>query len=134
MAERQVNARTYLRLLEAYPARMLDDSAEGGDRDGTVARVWSVTLDALADTPLCGDVLRVLAFFAPDAIPLDLLAGLGDEPAVLRAVGRLRAYSMNGDAPGGAGVSVDRLVQEVNRNRTSATGPGRVPDRGRPRR
>jgi hypothetical protein len=54
-----------------------------------------------------------LAFFAPTEIPLTLLATLGDEVSVLRAVGRLRAYSMLSDEA--AGLKIHRLVQETAR-------------------
>jgi len=40
--------------------------------------VWHVTLDRLADNPLSGQVLRILAWYAPEAIPRALLDGLAD--------------------------------------------------------
>ena len=76
------------------PGRHVPGRAEGGDAARTIARIWHVTLDRLAGDPLAGQVLRILAWYAPDAIPRSLLDGLADPPAVLRAVGRLAAYSM----------------------------------------
>ena len=48
---------------------MYQASAEGGDAARTIARIWHVTLDRLADEPLAGQLLRILAWYAPQAIP-----------------------------------------------------------------
>ena len=105
--------REYLDLLARYPAAMYQAAAEGGDAARTIARIWRVTLDRLADDPLAGQVLRILAWYAPDAIPRTLLDGLADPPAVLHAVGRLAAYSM---LTAGAGtLAMHRLVQAGTR-------------------
>jgi hypothetical protein len=72
-----------------------------------------VTLDRLADDPLAGQVLRILAWYAPGAIPRALPDGLADPPAVLRAVGRLAACSMLTAAAGT--LAMHRLVQAVTR-------------------
>ncbi|WP_280525900.1 tetratricopeptide repeat protein [Actinoplanes teichomyceticus] len=102
----------YLDLLKAYPA---DIFAHGGEGDGerTVARVWRVTLDRLADTPLAGEILRVVAWYAADGIPRSLLDGLAGPPEIAWALGRLTAYSMitvDEDT-----LTVHRLVQAVAR-------------------
>ena len=113
LAQAGVSPREYLGLLAAYPAAMYQAAAEGGDAARTISRIWHVTLDRLADDPLAGQVLRVLAWYAPEAIPRALLDGLADPPAVLAAVGRLAAYSM---ITADAGVlAVHRLVQAVTR-------------------
>ena len=70
-------------------------------------------MDRLAGDPLAGQVLRILAWYAPDGIPRMLLDGLADPPAVLRAVGRLAAYSMLTAEPGT--LAMHRLVQAVTR-------------------
>ena len=88
-------------------------SAEGGDASRTIARIWDVTLDRLAGEPLAGHVLRVLAWYAPDAIPRSLLGGLADPPALLGALGRLAAYSMLTVTDGT--LAMHRLVQAVAR-------------------
>ena len=110
LAQAGATPREYLDLLARYPAAMYQAAAEGGDAARTIARIWRVTLDRLADDPLAGQVLRILAWYAPEAIPRTLLDGLADPPAVLHAVGRLAAYSMltaddghPGHAPAGAG-------------------------------
>ena len=113
LAQAGATPREYLDLLARYPAAMYQAAAEGGDAARTIARIWHVTLDRLADDPLAGQVLRILAWYAPDAIPRTLLDGLADPPAVLAAVGRLAAYSM---LTADAGIlAVHRLVQAVTR-------------------
>ncbi|WP_141983074.1 FxSxx-COOH system tetratricopeptide repeat protein [Saccharothrix saharensis] len=113
LAQARVTPATYLDLLARYPARMFSATAEGGDERRTAARVWRVTLDRLADTPLAGHVLRVLAWWAPEAVPRTLLAGLADEPDLVDALGRLAAHSMI--TLTGTTVTVHRLVQTITR-------------------
>ena len=113
LAQAGATPREYLDLLARYPAAMYQAAAEGGDAARTIARIWHVTLDRLADDPLAGQVLRILAWYAPEAIPRALLDGLADPPALLRATGRLAAYSM---LTADAGVlAMHRLVQAVTR-------------------
>ncbi len=88
LAQAGVSPREYLGLLAAYPAAMYQAAAEGGDAARTIARIWHVTLDRLAGDPLAGQVLRILAWYAPEGIPRALLDGLADPPAVLAATGR----------------------------------------------
>jgi tetratricopeptide (TPR) repeat protein len=103
----------YLDLLARYPATMYQAAPEGGDAARTIAQIWRVTVDRLADDPLAGQVLRILAWYAPDSIPRRLLDRLADPPAVLHAVGRLAAYSMlTADA---GTFAMHRLVQAVIR-------------------
>ena len=93
---------------------MYQAAAEGGDAARTIARIWRVTLDRLADDPLAGQVLRILAWYAPDGDPPGP-AGRAGRPArrCWRAVGRLAAYSMlTADA---GTLAMHRLVQAVTR-------------------
>jgi hypothetical protein len=113
LAQAGVTPREYLGLLARYPAAMYQAAAEGGDGARTIARIWHVTLDRLADDPLAGQVPRILAWYAPGAIPRALPDGLADPPAVLRAVGRLAACSMLTAAAGT--LAMHRLVQAVTR-------------------
>ncbi|MGY6658542.1 tetratricopeptide repeat protein [Amycolatopsis sp. TRM77291] len=113
LAQTRTSPAAYLELLAQFPVRMFTATAEGGDAQRTMARVWHVTLDRLADTPAAGLVLRQLAWYAPDRIPRALLAGGVGEPELSEALGRLAAYSMitlTGDT-----VAVHRLVQAVTR-------------------
>ncbi|UUU23939.1 tetratricopeptide repeat protein [Streptomyces sp. DSM 40750] len=111
--EAGVTPRVYLDFLARYPADMYAATAEGGDAQRTVARVWQVTLDALADTPIAVQILRIIAWWAPDEIPRGYLEGIGSPLEVTDAVRRLAAHSMvkvRGDV-----LSVHRLVQAVSR-------------------
>ncbi|GAA0582766.1 hypothetical protein [Actinomadura livida] len=64
-----------LGLLRADPATMYDEAGSGADGERTIARIWRLTPTPLAETkPLTGDVLRVLAWWAPEDIPRSLLA------------------------------------------------------------
>ena len=113
LAEAGITPRSYMNLLAKYPAEMYKASAEGGDASRTIARIWDVTLDRLAGEPLAGQLLRILAWYAPNEIPRGLVDGTGQEVDVLRALGRLAAYSMitiDGDF-----LAMHRLVQAVAR-------------------
>lgn len=147
IAQTRITPSRYLELLAAFPAQIFTATAEGGDAQRTMARVWHVTLDRLADTPLAGSLLRRLAWHAPDHIPRSVLewpdkqAELSEavnerpahaidvdtigEPALSEALGRLAAYSMiTLDAES---ISVHRLVQAVTRT-PSLADPHRQPD------
>ncbi len=111
--EAGITPRAYLELLASYPADMYAATAEGGDAERTVARVWQVTLDALADTPAAAAILRLIAWWAPDDIPRSYLMGTGGPLQVTEAVRRLAAHSMI--KVRGEVLSVHRLVQAVSR-------------------
>lgn len=87
MAYRTASPLRLPRPVAQFPARMFTATGEGGDTQRTMARVWYVTLDRLTDTPTAGRVLRQLAWFAPDGIPRDLLAGTVEEPELSEALG-----------------------------------------------
>ncbi|WP_158634093.1 ATP-binding protein [Amycolatopsis sp. WAC 04169] len=113
MAETHTTPGKYLRLLRQSPAAMYGKTAEGAQAQRTMARIWRITLDRLADAPLVGALLRVLAWYASDNIPAYLLDGLADELAVSEALGRLAAYAMI--TRSSETISVHRLVQAVTR-------------------
>jgi hypothetical protein len=124
------------RYLPLFRARQVDLLARGeapGHREH-VAATLGLALSRLGqDAPAAAVLMRLLAFLAPEPVPLDLLlarqeasqglgaeaAGalwplLGDELAVGDAVAALRRYSLA--APAGDGlVQVHRLVQAVIR-------------------
>lgn len=130
LAQTRTTASDYLRLLAEHPADMYRDGEEGRAAERTIARVWQVTLDALADDPLPGRLLRTLAWYAPEAIPRDLWRNTGDgegEPAVVRAIGRLAAYNMLTLDPTSQAVTMHRLVQAVSRT-PDPDDPHRQPD------
>jgi tetratricopeptide (TPR) repeat protein len=113
MTQTGTSAPDYLRLLAEHPARMYGEAEEGRAAERTVARIWQVTLDALADDPLTGRLLRTLAWLGPEAVPRSLLGTLGEEPAVIRATGRLAAYGLVGLTA--ETVTMHRLLQAVSR-------------------
>ena len=103
----------YLDLLHDQPQVMYDRTARGSDALRTMARIWRVTLDHLTDTPLAGDVLRILAWLAPEAIPRELLSRQAEPVDLAEAFGALAAYNMI--TLSGEAVTVHRLVQAVAR-------------------
>ncbi|QKG22989.1 FxSxx-COOH system tetratricopeptide repeat protein [Actinomadura verrucosospora] len=123
-----MTARTYLRRLRdsaewavgARPPRGFADPRRGArgrrsDRQ-VVAAVWSVTMDrAREEHPLVERVMRLLACFAPDRLPCDVLYGIPDaDPLdVGEALALLASYSMIELSTDRRYVSVHRLVQAV---------------------
>lgn len=131
----------YLPLFQARQADLLARGEAAGHREHTAATL-ALALDRLGrDTPAAG-LMRLLAFLAPEPVPLDLLlakkkeverlgAGaveavgslLGDQVAVADAVAALRRYSLV--APAGDGlVQVHRLVQAITRAQLTALEAG----------
>ncbi|MER6914858.1 tetratricopeptide repeat protein [Streptomyces sp. NPDC000594] len=113
-AETGTTPGTYLDRLGSWPATMYAATAEGGDSARTCARIWRLTLDRVDTTPLAGDLLRLLAWYAPDRIPRDLLGPLAPPPEVDAAIGRLAAYNMITDNHDDT-LTVHRLVQALAR-------------------
>ncbi|TDB94205.1 FxSxx-COOH system tetratricopeptide repeat protein [Actinomadura sp. 7K534] len=129
MRQTHLSPTAYLGLLRTEPAVMYDRAARGADGERTIARIWRLTLDHLAaDGSLAGDVLRVLAWWAPEGIPRGLLAPLGGPADLATALGDLSAYNMiNLDADT---IALHRLVQAVART----PDPRPVQDDGDPHR
>jgi hypothetical protein len=108
--------RAYLQLLTDYPADMYDQAAIGTDSERTIARIWRVSLDRITTAqPIAADLLRTLAWYGPDAIPLRLCRSIASPPVVDAALGVLTAYSMITPHSGTSSVSLHRLVQGVAR-------------------
>lgn len=106
----------YLERVRRYPARMFATAYAGSTDERTVARVWRVTLSTIADRdPLAVEILRTLAWFAPDRLPQDLITRIDDDIlAVDDALALLAGYSMITLAP--PNLRVHRLVQAVARS------------------
>lgn len=112
-----VTVRRYRELLRSAPDRMYASSPVGsGER--AVAQVWTVSHEAIAATDaLAISLLDLLACFAPDDIPVEVLQrhpGASDLE-VAESLGHLASFSLInvvGDA-----VAVHRLVQAVTRQR-----------------
>ncbi|WP_280331829.1 tetratricopeptide repeat protein [Nocardia wallacei] len=110
------NPRDYLELYTRYFAEMHQRTGAAADSERTVARVWQVTMNHIATTqPFAAHLLSVLAWYAPDDIPVTLLDGLADPATFDVALGMLAAYNMITLDPVNRAVSVHRLVQAVTR-------------------
>ncbi|MGA5322140.1 tetratricopeptide repeat protein [Streptomyces seoulensis] len=108
--------RTYLQLLADHPAKMYERGGATTRAERTVARVWDITLDRIAtQQPEAVDLLRALAWYAPEDIPLHLCTGLADQLVLDTALGLLSAYSMTTLDPATGTIAVHRLVQAVAR-------------------
>jgi tetratricopeptide (TPR) repeat protein len=119
--------RVYLELLAQYPAAMYRDGAIGIPAERTIARVWHLTLERIAAAqPIAADLLRILAWYAPDRIPVALLAGFASPPELNRAIRLLTAYSMITPDPAAGTLAIHRLVQAVTRT-PDPDGPHRAP-------
>jgi tetratricopeptide (TPR) repeat protein len=116
----------YLRLLETRSADLHSRGRTAG-HPGTVATVWSVSLDRLqATAPAAIQLLELCAWLAPEPIPLDLFTGHCDklpEPLASAAadsvafndmVGALTDYSLARRT--GSSLIVHRLIQDVTRH------------------
>ncbi|MGA4848071.1 tetratricopeptide repeat protein [Streptomyces sp. G5(2025)] len=121
--------RSYLDLLRDDPATILRRGAAGvTDSERTVALTWRVALDRIADRePLAAEVLRILAWYAPDRIPVGLLDDLAEPAPLADAIGTLNAYSMIRVDAASRSVAVHRLVQSVTRA-PDADDPHRTPE------
>jgi tetratricopeptide (TPR) repeat protein len=107
--------RAYLDLLAQYPAAMYRHGAATTPAERTIARIWNITLDRITDLqPEAADLLRALAWYAPDHIPTTL-TGPADPPTRNAAVGLLTAYSMITPDPATGTLAVHRLVQALAR-------------------
>ncbi|MFF1795726.1 tetratricopeptide repeat protein, partial [Kitasatospora sp. NPDC058263] len=103
-------------MLAQHPVTMYRQGAATTPAERTIARIWNLTLDQITDLqPMAADLLRVLAWYAPEDIPTTLVDRLADPPAVNGAVGLLNAYSMITPDPGAGTLSVQRLVQAIAR-------------------
>ncbi|MEV0766143.1 FxSxx-COOH system tetratricopeptide repeat protein [Nocardia sp. NPDC050435] len=127
LAQTLLTPAAYLDLLARYPAQMYQHGGESTEVERTIDRIWRLTLDRIVvNHPVAADILRTLAWFAPDTIPLTLLDGLADPPTLHAALGSLTAYSLVTLDPAGGTVSVHRLVQAVARTPTPDD-PQRLP-------
>jgi hypothetical protein len=127
----RANASDLATYLHWYRERSVDLHEEGRpiDYSHTVATTWRLAMDRLP--PNAHALLNLLAFYAPDAIPVhrlltsadpDQIDGTEDLRPLLasgfarhRAIGELYAYSLVG-LSGHDAVSVHRLVQAVTRS------------------
>jgi hypothetical protein len=123
MAEKGKSFAGYRRLLQASRSAVLAKGQGSPDYPASVARTWQVSLEA-AEATCAGarPLLELLAFFAPEALPAELLAADKDAlPPELRgelerdeAIGALNRLSLvTAEANT---IAVHRLVQAVTRD------------------
>ncbi|MFC8617288.1 FxSxx-COOH system tetratricopeptide repeat protein [Micromonospora purpureochromogenes] len=117
-----VTAAEYRRRLAEQPAAVLGVRALAHPADAPVARTWLVTIEAMrADNPLSVALLDVMAYLAPEAVPVEVLSRAGaDAIAVDDALAVAASYSLI--ARSGSEVSVHRLVQTVIRGHHAESG------------
>lgn len=116
MNQNQVSAAVFYQRLTAGSGRVLDWAPNGTNAERTIARIWQVSLQTITDRygELPGRLLNILAWYAPDDIPVAVLHHLHDgidAQQIDEALGRLAAYALvtrTGDA-----IAVHRLVQTV---------------------
>ncbi|MEW1836611.1 FxSxx-COOH system tetratricopeptide repeat protein [Nonomuraea angiospora] len=105
----------YLEQLRAHPMRMYGRSAEGGDAEQTMARLWDTHLAALHEHDQAVHLLRTLACYASDGVPRELLGDDPDDLDIDDALQVLDSYSLitrSGDGHTET-VSMHRLLQSV---------------------
>ncbi len=141
----QATGTTVARYLPVFRARQAELLARGevAGHPADVAATLGLALSRLADdAPAAGGLVRVLAFLAPEPVPLALLlaseqvAGLlgpevaatvgpllGDAVAAGDAITALRRYSLVSPAGDGL-VLVHRLVQAITRTQLTAEAAG----------
>lgn len=107
------NLATYLKLYRDR-SEDLHKEARPADYPQTVATTWELAINRLSDTSR--EMLNILAFYAPDAIPVHRLFPGIDELDRYRAIGELYSYSLITHS-GTELISVHRLIQSVTRNR-----------------
>ncbi|MCZ0209574.1 tetratricopeptide repeat protein, partial [Streptomyces sp. UMAF16] len=119
--------RTYLQLLARHPAAMYRQGAATTPAERTIARIWNITLDRITHLqPHAADLLRTLAWYAPDHIPATLAVRPDDPPALHTALGLLTAYNLVTPDPAAETLAVHRLVQALART-PDPDDPHRIP-------
>ncbi|MFB7109214.1 FxSxx-COOH system tetratricopeptide repeat protein [Streptomyces sp. NPDC056291] len=115
IAQTRTRPRHYLENLSVAPLDILLDYSASEDSDYTVARVLQANLEKISGHPLAEELLRVIAWFAPDGIPCSLLFRMESPQAVHTAVGLLAKYSVIRwtEGAGEHTLYVHRLVQKL---------------------
>ncbi|NAS26633.1 tetratricopeptide repeat protein [Herbidospora sp. NEAU-GS84] len=113
----------YLAKLKAQPAKMHAATGDGSTAYTTIDRLWRITLETIAKrNPTAVGLLHLLAHYAPDDIPREILPTEWNEDETDELLGLLASYSMitlTDDA-----ISMHRLVQAVLRATESAESRG----------
>ncbi|MFC6083460.1 FxSxx-COOH system tetratricopeptide repeat protein [Sphaerisporangium aureirubrum] len=118
LRESKISPSEYLGLLRRHPAHMYDASAEGGDAERTIARLWRAHIGAvLLGSTQAVSLLWVLSCYDPDDIPRSILSVGTDDVNTVDALRLLSSYSMI--TLGEETVSMHRLVQAAVREHMS---------------
>ncbi|MFF0547264.1 tetratricopeptide repeat protein [Nocardia thailandica] len=131
--DRFTTIRGYLKKLTDQPGPTMDRAAVGTDPQRTIARIWRVTLDRIADIdPTAVELLQTLAWYAPDQIPITLCHNINNDDSSVEtdaaaALAVLAAYNMITPHPDSESLSIHRLVQTVART-PDPTDPHRSPE------
>lgn len=114
----RTNAISLAAYLHLYRERGAELHADGkpADYPHTVATTWQLAMDRLTDK--ARELLALIAFYAPESIPVHLLLGKWDELDRHRAIGELCSYGLVSTSADT--ITVHRLVQAVTRNRLHA--------------
>ncbi|MGJ6968999.1 hypothetical protein ACSDR0_44595 [Streptosporangium sp. G11] len=93
------NPQTYLEDLRRHPMRMYGEANEGTLAERTIARLWDTHLAILQERDAAQQLqsehlLRTLACYAPDNIPVTLLSSGSDDWATRQALKLLTSYNM----------------------------------------
>ncbi|WP_271190373.1 tetratricopeptide repeat protein [Dactylosporangium matsuzakiense] len=120
---RHVSVAEYRLRLAEQPARLLGAPTQAHPTDDSVARTWQMSITALAEADtLAIDLLDIIAYLAPDTIPVRLLAHLGpDALAVDDALTAAVSYSLI--TRDESTLHMHRLVQTVIRAGHHHAGP-----------
>ncbi|GAA3357370.1 FxSxx-COOH system tetratricopeptide repeat protein [Streptomyces antimycoticus] len=115
MAQTRLTPLHYLENLRVTPLDALLDHSASEDAEHSVAKVLQGNLEKISGHPLAEELLRVLAWFAPDEIPCSLLFRMDSPQAVRTAVGLLARYSVVRWTEGASEptLHVHRLVQTL---------------------
>lgn len=115
IAQTPTKPRHYLENLRIAPLDVLIDDSASEDSAQTVARVLQANLNRINGHPVAEELLRVMAWFAPDGIPCSLFFRMEPPQAVRTAVGLLAKYSLVRWTEGvdESALHIHRLVQKL---------------------
>ena len=123
IVQQRISPAAYLGSLRRNPARM---HAAATSAQRTIARLWDLHITAISGrNPAAARLLGVIACYAPDAIPRDMLGGDAPREDTDEALGLLASYSMISLTS--ETVSIHRLLQAVILTRPDLTADGGVP-------
>jgi tetratricopeptide (TPR) repeat protein len=126
--ENRTTLAAYLDAFRTHQAELLREGVPG-DYPAPVATAWELSFRAIEkEAPAAAVLLELLAFFAPDAIPMQLFLDYQDHlpDALTDAVARPLGFDRDGVRPAlryslvereGESLSIHRLVQAVTRER-----------------